>query len=399
MADDEHVLEINFRLDSNGRTLLENGESNVTLDYNSRVIQTQLKVPKEDATYSSLHRELLLDCEISDSGLMPRTFWIGANAQPRCHLEQLAKDVFDFHVPSTLRFDHQSSGAEWWVQLRPSPEAGRYSMHAKDQSDNGICFHWDKDEDLRIVCGGQTYVHPHLSTVTYLTNLGAPTIVVNGARVNNLTGEWMEHDQKHLDATICWPSQFKHLSFDGRYLHAAPSDLQEPGAFEEQCRVPDGKDKRLYRRCTFLVNIWLNHQPFNVHPFPETMIDKLSGCQPTDISGERELARLLFLEKDKESDSSQIETVAVESETETSTFSWPMGGDDSGETIRAALPLQLIRAKAATGGNVRVSWPSMSNASGSPTVSGITLHKAAPTEAPPAKRPKQNAVSTRSVSS
>ena len=34
-------------------------------------------------------------------------------------------------------------------------------------------FHWDKDEELHLLCGGITYIHPHLSTITYLTVIRA----------------------------------------------------------------------------------------------------------------------------------------------------------------------------------------------------------------------------------
>ena len=37
-------------------------------------------------------------------------------------------------------------------------------------------------------------------------------------------------------------------------------------------------------------------------------------------------------------------------------FTWPMGDVDSGEIIRATLPVSLIRAEAECGGNVRVQW-------------------------------------------
>ena len=58
--------------------------------------------------------DLLFDCEISDSGLMPRTFWVPAEGmEPRCSLEQFALDVFRHHVPSGLDYDKAKSGAEW----------------------------------------------------------------------------------------------------------------------------------------------------------------------------------------------------------------------------------------------------------------------------------------------
>jgi len=45
-----------------------------------------------------------------------------------------------------------------------------------------------------------------------------------------------------VEAFVSWPAQGKHLSFDGRYLHAAPSDLMEDGAFQRQCALPFSED-------------------------------------------------------------------------------------------------------------------------------------------------------------
>jgi len=116
--------------------------------------------------------DLLFDCEIADSGLLPRTFWVPATAtEPRCCLEKLALDVFHHHVPSNensnhgnnnnnFYYDPATSGAEWWVQLRPSPPAGRFAMLDADvgMAKSGVSFHWDKDEDLRLMCGGSMYI-------------------------------------------------------------------------------------------------------------------------------------------------------------------------------------------------------------------------------------------------
>ena len=164
----------------------------------------------------------------------------------------------------------------------PSDQAGRYSMLGcgEDEGDetakSGISWHFDKDEDLRVMMDGSMWVHPHLSTVTYLTSIGAPTMVVE-KRVD-LSGQIV--DEKEPDGSsspICgsvsWPRKGKHLCFDGRYLHAAPTDLLEEGAFDKQCKFDAPSDisekerkvlARRHRRVTLLVNIWLNYKPFNV---------------------------------------------------------------------------------------------------------------------------------------
>lgn len=130
------TMELSLSLDSDGRTkydkqkkpdiepnakrLKASDENEVspssiaTLDYSSKTIQTNLSTSiQEDAM-----NDLLFDCEIADSGLLPRTFWISAdNTKPRCYLEKLALEIFQHHVPNRYVYDKSTSGAEWWVQL------------------------------------------------------------------------------------------------------------------------------------------------------------------------------------------------------------------------------------------------------------------------------------------
>jgi hypothetical protein len=454
MAEVAEELEVSFRLDEEGRTVPSSpdfqptgGRGGAALDYTARTERTALRWVDAGAGDSgttedwaaSVLGELLLDAEISDCGLMPRTFWVPAPADgdkkdtdggsgggggdgdgfvPRFSLEQLALDVFNFHTASAARgsFDPATSGAEWWVQIRPSPEGtGRYSMHASndDHSDNGsdnaqnntddcvkkggISFHWDKDEDLRLLTGGDTYVHPHLSTVTYLTGIGAPTLAIN-FRVHNLTGDPLANPEP--EAFVSWPAQFKHLAFDGRHLHAAPADLMEDGAWDAQTTLPQlsaasvaelKQLRRRHRRVTFLVNIWLNYHPFNVHPFPETMIDKMSGAQsnrhvglsflsalpehstasattdarePSNVDGQRQGTEN-SVDRAKFSCQAQppLPTISVSiggtgdnSSEEYDNYTWPMGNYESGERIRMSLPTRRIRSAAGAGGNVQIRW-------------------------------------------
>jgi hypothetical protein len=154
------------------------------------------------------------------------------------------------------------------------------------------------------------------------------------------------------------------LLFLIRYLHAALPDLMEPGAFEKQIQFEKSEDpkeqkqlKRRHRRVTFLVNIWLNYQPFNVHPFPDAMIDKLSGYKEDRISLEFQSA-----------DATPTKHVSTSSTTAKdlrrnvsldgtlNEFTWPMGDCDSAETIKVCMPLATIRDSASIGGNVKIEW-------------------------------------------
>ena len=399
-------IEINFRFDENGRTANtkanggENEKKNSnSIDYSFKAEMTDLKEwfesPSKPSNPSSstnhdgdntILDEILLDCEISDNMIMPRTYWMPADGttKPRCALEQFALDVFHHHVPSEgFDYDPETSGAEWWCQLRPSPETGRHKACAnqceeKEEDDpfaNGISFHVDKDEELRILTGGSTYVHPHISTITYLTNLGSPTLIMD-CQVHPLTGEWMVPEDT-VEGFVSWPSVGKHTSFDGRYLHASPLDLMEEEnsfskqlesamvALEKESKPVSKAKKRRCRRVTFLVNIWLNYKPYDVHPFPESMIDKMSGRD------EKQRRGLGFSKTKLPSDAIHVQETCVQSDQamcakdgettgqssyKTQAFSWPLGDKQSGERLDCNVPLKSITEASDKGANVRIQW-------------------------------------------
>ena len=125
---------------------------------------------------------LVADCAVVHAE-EESSFWLGCDDAPRCELERLARVIFASHVPSKEAYDRTRSGAEWWVQVR-DPESddddddGEKEAAGDDAELEGasIPFHWDKDETLAGLHG--VYLHPLLSTVTYLTRGGAPTCVV-----------------------------------------------------------------------------------------------------------------------------------------------------------------------------------------------------------------------------
>ena len=258
---------------------------------------------------------------------------------------------------------------------RPSPPAGRYAMHCNNNNDKdddvaqgGINFHWDKDEDLRIMVGGSMYIHPHISTVTYLTYLGAPTMVVS-KRVHPMTGEYIQEMGTPVEGYVSWPKRGKHLSFDGRYLHAAPSDIMQAGLFDKQCQFDttsdmDTKTKRIltrqHRRVTFLVNVWLNHKPFNVNPFPDTMIGNLSKV---DLFGS--VMKLFDSQQQKDEKTSHTTTKVLVNKDGVATLengsrvelikkSWSMGQKD--ETIDVQMPVDTIQEQQTSGSDIAISW-------------------------------------------
>jgi hypothetical protein len=48
------------------------------------------------------------------------------------------------------------------------------------------------------------FIHPHVSTVIYLTSIGAPTLAIS-FRVNNLTGQYMIPGQARQKETLRHP--------------------------------------------------------------------------------------------------------------------------------------------------------------------------------------------------
>ncbi|CAN0469945.1 unnamed protein product, partial [Hapterophycus canaliculatus] len=69
-------------------------------------------------------------------------------------------------------------------------------------------------------------VCPQVSTVTYLTDYGAPTVVLEvGA-----TGEGIVEEGDIERAFVSYPAPFKHLAFDGSFLHGVPEQLMRKSA-------------------------------------------------------------------------------------------------------------------------------------------------------------------------
>ena len=59
----------------------------------------------------------------------------------------------------------------------------------------------------------------------------------------------------------------QHVVFDGRLLHGAPPELSAP--------APAPHDDAGGVRVTFLVNVWLNHVPAGLRPFPAARLPLL----------------------------------------------------------------------------------------------------------------------------
>jgi hypothetical protein len=212
-------------------------------------------------------------------------------------LERLALRVFE-HVTKQLKegedYDSKASGAEWWTQV----------IDPRDD----IGAHFDKDyyleENMNIS------VHPQVGTVTYLSNIGAPTVVAtrvvcqtyfddsnpkctNDVLINESNDTVLNTVSKFTDSVyLSWPKIGKITTFDGRCLHAAPSALsgfleeeddEESEEKDEDEDEDDDDDDHDHdygntigsKRITFLVNVWLNHKPIFSEKLPEEVRETL----------------------------------------------------------------------------------------------------------------------------
>ena len=80
-----------------------------------------------------------------------------------------------------------------------------------DEGD-AIGFHWDRDEVLADA-NPPKLVHPHIATVTYFTDYGAPTVVLEQVPVESRTGPV---EALVVKGAISYPKAGKHIGFDGR---------------------------------------------------------------------------------------------------------------------------------------------------------------------------------------
>eukprot|EP01062_Namystynia_karyoxenos_P070515 TRINITY_DN6589_c1_g2_i1.p1 TRINITY_DN6589_c1_g2~~TRINITY_DN6589_c1_g2_i1.p1 ORF type:complete len:386 (+),score=115.72 TRINITY_DN6589_c1_g2_i1:76-1158(+) len=168
-----------------------------------------------------------------------------------------ARSLFSAHtagVPAELR-SHPNSGCEVWVQHRAA------SLPAEQQ---GINWHFDKDEERRDQLG--IVVHPHIATVTYLTQGGgAPTLVLD-VKCDSSGRVELAGPKARFWASA--PRRGKHLAFAGNLLHGCPPQLV----------------KRRARRVTLLVNIWLGRRPLGLLDLHAALTPATAAAPPPQLA-------------------------------------------------------------------------------------------------------------------
>lgn len=188
-------------------------------------------------------RMLRAECHLAAWPLARQSFWLPATATPEGPLEEFAMSILRFHCASAApSFSLLDIGAEWWANVSRE--------EALDRDGTGdIHLHFDKDERAYLSCG--VVVHPLLSTVTYLSSEGAPTVLLPQLALDGAGGYAWPAEQP--TALVIPPEAGRHLSFDGRWLHGAPAALA--------VRRPRTTASTTYERVTFCVNVWVKHRP------------------------------------------------------------------------------------------------------------------------------------------
>jgi hypothetical protein len=154
------------------------------------------------------------------------THWLPVSefAQPRTAIEATIARLYALDFPDG---DPAGgiAGAEWWFQTRSANDT--------------IGFHYDKDEGT---ASTEWYMKmPALSTVTYCTNSGAPTLILN--QTTNRNGN-VETPAVPLHGVLVYPRVGRHVAFRGNLQHGVVGTLGEAGG--------SGAGKRI----SFLVNWW-----------------------------------------------------------------------------------------------------------------------------------------------
>lgn len=206
--------------------------------------------------------------------------WLGAEdmRSPSNVFESLASSVFH-HYTKHSTYIPSLSGAEWWVNsLSPDEE--------------GVGYHWDKDEDS--LEKSNEYHFPVVATVTYL-EAGSklrPTVVLPlrrnslGDRVGTKLGIQCG---RSASMYISYPFNSKHIAFQGDLLHGVQT-LSQDNAFDKDIYNQSAfcaEDENTRETCqnnseriTFLVNVWLDHKPSGIFRWEEPTFEKLKDRLP-----------------------------------------------------------------------------------------------------------------------
>ena len=150
------------------------------------------------------------------------TAWMAADDEPKLFIEEAVREL-----ASLVREQHpwaNITGYEWWVQ--------RVEDHETPS------FHYDKDESRSSI--KREFVFPSVSTIFYVNEVGAPTLIFNRTVSDGHT-RW---PSVLGDGYLSYPQTNKYVMFNGTWAHGVlPGSFLPAGGY-------DG------HRITLLVNFW-----------------------------------------------------------------------------------------------------------------------------------------------
>ena len=244
-----------------------------------------------------------------------QSYWIPRDSKPRCLLECLALQILNLHrdaietqtrAEKSREKDRQMQGqqnddggdededencrilgAEIWVQKR-TPSDGEKA---------GLELHFDKDEKALEEYG--IWSHPALATATYLTDGGAPLLVLStcsdggmdddddstiasddgsapcgydndndscysgGSEARNTVSD-SDVSSRLQYSWLSAPCARRHVAFSGNQLHGVPAELLNL----VKLRTKDEERQQYQERISVLVNLWTSHQPEGIGLLP-----------------------------------------------------------------------------------------------------------------------------------
>ena len=131
------------------------------------------------------------------------------------------------------------------------------------------------------------HIPPWLATVTYLGDVGAPTVVLpvaadrEGRAVPTGADDGGDatrgDDVARGDVYISYPVAGKHICFDGRLLHGALHDLLNEGvATPPDAALAPVEPIEPYVRVSLLVNVWVGHRTADARRLPSELASRFS---------------------------------------------------------------------------------------------------------------------------
>lgn len=264
----------------------------------------------EDETWKLLHHDAstVFTARTKDDSAaysIGTTYFSPCQMEPRCQLEEIVQSIFKMHTKHLAPgiIIPEQSGSEWWTLVMDTGKSNASSNDnidenddsEEDDDDDDVGMHFDADYGLEEQVPN-LLLHPRLATVTYLTDFGTPTLILD-----QRSPPPADKDKKTLEGSIRkgWlshPIQGKHIAFDGRLLHGAPSTffpqvsgdsngiirkavprVDEPP--NKKAKISDEdlpREEPLHqKRITLLVNIWINHCPLDAEPLDDEIIMQL----------------------------------------------------------------------------------------------------------------------------